>query len=61
MQLPPWKAARDVLLFLMGSAGVASEAIQAAEPEGAADPTLLFLYASMIGLPFVVRKDESDQ
>lgn len=49
-----WPRLRDVVLFFAGLGGVAYEAgFQAAER-----PTLLLLYAAMMGLPAFLRQDE---
>jgi hypothetical protein len=56
--LPPFlHVARTVLLFLGGMAGIAYETVA----EGTDRPTLLLLFAAMIGLPFVVRADQKSR
>jgi hypothetical protein len=51
-----WKTVRDGVIFFVGIAGVAHETLAS----GDADPTLLLLFASMIGLPAFLHKDERD-
>lgn len=46
---------RDVLLFLTGLALIVHEAVVRS---GAERPTLLVLYAGMVGLPVFLRADE---
>lgn len=48
------RVARDVTLFLFGLAGIAHETLIAATP----DPSLLFLFGGMVGLPAFLRRDE---
>jgi hypothetical protein len=49
-----WPAYRDMTLFLAGLAGVFHETVI-----GTADrPTLLILFAAMMGLPAFLRSDE---
>lgn len=50
-----WPLIRDVVLFVGGLAGVANEALRF----GGERPTLLLLYAAMMGLPAFLRADES--
>lgn len=50
-----WPIIRDIVLFFGGLAGVANEALGS----GVERPTLLLVYAAMMGLPVVLRKDES--
>jgi hypothetical protein len=50
-----WKAARDTILFVSGLAGVAYETLSGKPP----NPTLLLLFAAMMGLPAFLRKDEN--
>lgn len=45
---------RDVLLFAAGLAGVIHETLV----EGAERPTLLLLFAAMLGLPAFIRADD---
>ncbi len=52
--MPPWPTIRNVILFFGGMAGVANESIR----YGAERPTLLLLYAAMLGLPAFLRADE---
>lgn len=49
-----WPAIRDVLLFTGGLAGVAHETLISAVER----PTLLILFAAMMGLPAFLRNDE---
>ena len=49
-----WPPSRDLVLFLVGLAGVAHETLIAPT----ADPTLLVIFAGMLGLPAFLRKDE---
>lgn len=52
-----WPAVRDILLFIVGAAGVAHETIVSQ----AERPTLLLLFAACLGLPafFPARSKES--
>lgn len=52
-----WSTIRDVLLFVGGLAGVVHETVGSA-PER---PTLLLLYAAMMGLPALFRSELSDR
>jgi hypothetical protein len=49
-----WKAVRNAILFFGGLAGVIHETLVA----GVAEPLLLVLYASMMGLPALLHRDE---
>lgn len=49
-----WKPERKDLLFVAGLMGIAWEALR----DSAERPTLLLLYAAMIGLPLVLRADD---
>lgn len=49
-----WPLARDIALFVAGLAGVAHETLAA----HAERPTLLLLFAAMLGLPAFLRADE---
>jgi hypothetical protein len=49
-----WSLIRDVMLFAGGMAGVIHETIFAA----AERPTLLILFAAMLGLPALLHTDE---
>lgn len=51
---PRW---REIVLFLAGLVGVGSEAWTSLSGSDPADPTLIAVYAVMMGLPFVMRKD----
>ena len=55
---PPLARWRDSILFLAGLALIGWEAIGR---DGAERPTLLVLYAAMIGLPAFLRADEKRQ
>lgn len=46
---------RDVILFLTGLGLIVNEAVLREGPER---PTLLVLYAGMVGLPAFLRRDE---
>lgn len=50
---PPWPFVRDVVLFVAGLGGIGYEALSGLER-----PTLLLLYAAMVGLPAFLRADE---
>ena len=49
-----WPWVRDIVLFFAGLAGVAYEAAA----QSGERPTLLLLYAAMMGLPAFLRQDE---
>jgi hypothetical protein len=49
-----WPLIRDIVLFVGGMAGIANEALS----YNAERPTLLLLYAAMVGLPAFLRSDE---
>lgn len=49
-----WPLIRDISLFVAGLAGVAHETLVS----HAERPTLLLLYAAMLGLPAFLRSDE---
>lgn len=49
-----WPLIRDIALFLAGLAGVAHETLIAKVER----PTLLLLFAAMLGLPAFLRADE---
>jgi hypothetical protein len=49
-----WPVIRDVILFLSGLGGVAHETVLA----HADRPTLLILFAAMMGLPAFLRPDK---
>jgi choline-glycine betaine transporter len=53
-----WPAIRDILLFVGGLAGVFHETVLAT---GAERPTLLILFAAMMGLPAFLRQDDKRQ
>lgn len=48
------KVTRDLVLFIFGLSGIAYETMLHAGPER---PTLLAVFAAMIGLPIVMRGD----
>ena len=50
-----WRHARDILLFAGGMYGVGHEVFR----EGAERPTLLLLFAAMMGLPAFLRGDRN--
>lgn len=50
-----WPLVRDVLLFVGGLAGVAHETLA----EQSDRPTLLLLFAAMMGLPAFLRADDN--
>lgn len=50
-----WPAIRDILLFIGGLAGVAHETLISNVDR----PTLLILFAAMLGLPAFLRQDEA--
>jgi hypothetical protein len=51
-----WPLIRDILLFFGGLAGVAYETLGSQADR----PTLLLLFAAMMGLPAFLRADEKD-
>lgn len=51
-----WRPQRKDILFVAGLVGIAFEAYRGGER-----PTLLLLYAAMIGLPIILRADEQRQ
>lgn len=51
---PKWPFLRDILLFASGLGGVAHETIVSTADR----PTLLLLFAAMMGLPAFLRQDE---
>lgn len=52
-----WPLIRDILLFCGGLAGVAYETLASQADR----PTLLLLFAAMMGLPAFLRADEKDK
>lgn len=50
--LDTWPRLRDILLFVLGALGVAHETLIAAVDR----PTLLILFAAMMGLPAFLQK-----
>lgn len=56
MKKPAIKIARDTVLFVVGLLGVAHETLVA----NAERPTLLLLFAAMIGLPAFISKDAKE-
>lgn len=55
-RLPRWKDVRDIVLFLGGMAGLYHEVVLTT----AERPTLLLMFAAMMGLPAFLRTDEKD-
>lgn len=49
-----WPFLRDIVLFVAGLAGVAHETLIA----DAERPTLLLLFAAMMGLPIILNADQ---
>lgn len=56
MKRPSFHIARDTMLFAVGLLGVAHETLIS----NADRPTLLLLFAAMIGLPAFISKDSKD-
>lgn len=56
IQMPRWKNVRDIVLFVAGIAGVFHETVMAATER----PTLLLMFAAMMGLPAFLRTDEKE-
>jgi hypothetical protein len=54
--LKQWPAIRDVLLFSGGLLGVAHETLLSSTDR----PTLLLLFAAMMGLPAFLRQDSKE-
>jgi hypothetical protein len=50
------RGVRDAVLFLVGLAGIVYETVGATGP----DPTLLLLFAAMVGLPAFLRADDKE-
>lgn len=50
-----WRISRDSILFVAGLAGIAYETLA----QGGDRPTLLVLFAAMVGLPAFLRSDEA--
>ena len=48
-----WKLVRDIILFFVGLGGVVHEALTKFDR-----PSLLMVFAAMMGLPAFLRKDE---
>jgi hypothetical protein len=57
VQTPPFTTIRTIVLFTAGLAGIAYETLV----ENAEKPTLIVLFAAMIGLPAFLNKDEKDR
>lgn len=55
MNAKQWPVARDVLLFVGGLAGVVHETLVATQER----PTLLILFAAMLGLPAFLQGQQS--
>ena len=49
-----WPFAREIILFVGGAAGVFYETLGKPNP----DPSLLVVFAGMMGLPIMLHKDE---
>lgn len=49
-----WRAVRDLVIFGVGICGIIYETVW----ESADRPTLLLLFAAMVGLPAFIRGDE---
>jgi hypothetical protein len=49
-----WPLIRDIILFFTGLGLIVAEAFR----HGTERPTLLLLYAAMVGLPAFLQKDE---
>ncbi len=56
MKIPQqqWQNGRDIILFLAGLSGVVHETLVSTVDR----PTLLILFAAMMGLPAFLKKDE---
>lgn len=54
VRVPQWKDLRDVVLFFAGLAGVFYETVISVSER----PTLLLMFAAMMGLPAFLRTDE---
>lgn len=54
-QFTQWPVLRDALLFLGGLAGVFHETVISSTER----PTLLILFAAMMGLPAFLRQDDN--
>jgi hypothetical protein len=52
-----WQNTRDVILFFGGLAGVFNETVLTTSER----PTLLILFAAMMGLPAFLRQDDKQQ
>lgn len=52
--MPAWKNVRDIMLFFCGLAGVFYETVLSTVER----PTLLLMFAAMMGLPAFLRTDE---
>lgn len=57
MKLPNIHLKRKSILFVLGLLGIANEA----QRNGTERPTLLILYAGMVGLPAFLKADEKIQ
>jgi hypothetical protein len=53
-RVPRWRDLRDVILFFSGLLGVAHQTLVAPSP----NPSLLVLFAAMMGLTAFLRQDE---
>jgi hypothetical protein len=56
MKPPKWQNSRDVILFFGGLAGVFNETVLTTTER----PTLLILFAAMMGLPAFLRQDDKN-
>jgi hypothetical protein len=54
VEAPSWQLSRDMVLFLVGLLGVLHEALFTSLDR----PSLLVLFAGMMGLPAFLRSDE---
>lgn len=51
-----FRSVRDILMFLIGASGVAYEALVMKTER----PTLLLLYGALMGLPYIMNRDEKN-
>jgi hypothetical protein len=49
-----WRLVRDAVLFVAGLVGIIQQTVIAESP----NPTLLLIFAAMVGLPGFLRRDE---
>lgn len=57
MKIPSWPRIRTIVLFIGGLAGVAHQELVADKDK----PTLIILYAGMMGLGRLLEKDEASK